>query len=68
MNYFFSFYHLFFFKLDRPSTLDWTEFRDIIFPIITGRYLERHIRKLFDLFDTSKDGHLSVQEIARKNI
>ena len=42
------------------------EFRDILFPIITGRYTERHIRKLFDLFDTSKDGHLSLQEIAGK--
>ncbi len=43
------------------------EFRDILFPIITGRYTERHIRKLFDLFDTSRDGYLSLQEISGKN-
>ncbi|CAF1217905.1 unnamed protein product [Rotaria sordida] len=49
---------------NRPKTLDWIEFRDILFPIITGRYTERHIRKLFDIFDTSKDGYLSLQEIA----
>ncbi|UJR14875.1 hypothetical protein I4U23_001860 [Adineta vaga] len=47
----------------RSKTLDWIEFRDILFPILTGRYMERHIRKLFDLFDTSKDGYLSFEEI-----
>ncbi|CAF1183420.1 unnamed protein product [Adineta ricciae] len=47
----------------RSKTLDWTEFRDVLFPIITSRYTERHIRKLFDLFDTSKDGFLSFEEI-----
>ncbi|CAF3803794.1 unnamed protein product, partial [Adineta steineri] len=49
---------------NRSETLDWVEFRDILFPMISGRYTEQHIRKLFDLFDTSGDGHLSVQEIA----
>ncbi|CAF1050170.1 unnamed protein product [Adineta ricciae] len=47
----------------RSKTLDWTEFRDVLFPIVTSRYTERHIRKLFDLFDTSKDGFLSFEEI-----
>ncbi|CAM4782059.1 unnamed protein product [Rotaria magnacalcarata] len=50
-------------QTNRCDSLDWIAFRDILFPIITGRYTERHIRKLFDLFDTSKDGRLSVQEI-----
>ncbi|CAF3156375.1 unnamed protein product [Rotaria sp. Silwood2] len=49
---------------NRPKTLDWIEFRDILFPIITGRYTERHIRKLFDLFDTNKNGYLSLHEIS----
>ncbi|UJR31832.1 hypothetical protein I4U23_019309 [Adineta vaga] len=48
----------------RLATLDWIEFRDILFPMVSGRYTEQHIRKLFDLFDISGDGHLSVQEIA----
>ena len=52
---------------DRSSTLDWVEFRDILFPMVSGRYTEQHIRKLFNLFDLSGDGHLSVQEIAGKN-
>ncbi|CAF1409889.1 unnamed protein product [Adineta steineri] len=47
----------------RSKTLDWNEFRDILFPILTGRYMEKHIRKLFDLFDTTKDGYLTLQEI-----
>jgi Ca2+-binding EF-hand superfamily protein len=55
------------FKSDRSETLDWIEFRDILFPIITGRYIERHIRALFDLFDTSRDGYLSLQEIAGRH-
>jgi Ca2+-binding EF-hand superfamily protein len=46
--------------------MDWIEFRDILFPILTGRYMERHIRKFFDLFDTTKDGYLSLQEITGK--
>ncbi|CAM2724985.1 unnamed protein product [Rotaria socialis] len=50
-------------QANRRDSLDWIAFRDILFPIITGRYTERHIRNLFDLFDTSKDGRLSVQEI-----
>ena len=33
---------------------------------MTNRYTERYIRKLFDLFDTNRDGHLAVPEIARK--
>ena len=52
------------FDLERSTTLDWTEFRDILFPIITGRRTERQIRTLFNLFDTRKDGYLSLQEIA----
>ena len=48
-------------------TLDWPEFRDILFPLITGRYTERHIRKLFELFDTTQDGYLSLQEISGKD-
>ncbi|CAF4325288.1 unnamed protein product, partial [Rotaria magnacalcarata] len=39
-------------QTNRCDSLDWIAFRDILFPIITGRYTERHIRKLFDLFDT----------------
>lgn len=56
------------FLSDRSQTLDWVEFRDILFPIISGRYTERHIRKLFDLFDTGHDGYLSLQEIAGKSL
>lgn len=47
--------------------MTWFEFRDILFPLITGRYTERHIRKLFELFDTTQDGYLSLQEIAGRN-
>ncbi|CAF3471943.1 unnamed protein product [Rotaria socialis] len=47
----------------RSKTLDWIEFRDILFPILTGRYTEKHIRKLFDLFDLKKDGYLSLVQI-----
>lgn len=50
----------------RPKTLDWIEFRDILFPIVTGRYIEEHVRKLFDLFDINKTGYLSFQEIIGK--
>ena len=59
----FEIFLLLLFKV-RSATLDWIEFRDILFPIITGRYTERHVRKLFDLFDTTRDGFLSIQEIA----
>ncbi|CAF1133464.1 unnamed protein product, partial [Didymodactylos carnosus] len=48
---------------ERPDTLNWNEFRDILFPILTGHYMDRHVRKLFELFDTSKDGYLSKGEI-----
>ncbi len=44
-----------------------SKFRDILFPLLAGRCTEQNIRKLFDLFDTSKDGYLSLQEIAGKN-
>ncbi|CAF1959714.1 unnamed protein product [Rotaria magnacalcarata] len=47
----------------RSKTLDWIEFRDILFPILTGRYTEQHIRKLFDLLDLRKDGYLSLVQI-----
>ncbi|CAF1160013.1 unnamed protein product [Rotaria sordida] len=47
----------------RSKTFDWIEFRDILFPILTGRYMKRHIRKLFDLFDINKDSYLSLEEI-----
>jgi Ca2+-binding EF-hand superfamily protein len=42
------------------------EFRDILFPIITGRYMEEHIRKLFSLFDINKNGCLGFKEITGK--
>ncbi|CAF3295658.1 unnamed protein product [Rotaria sp. Silwood2] len=47
----------------RSKTLDWTEFRDILFPILSGRYMERHIQKLFNVFDINKNGYLSLEEI-----
>ncbi|CAF1279237.1 unnamed protein product, partial [Didymodactylos carnosus] len=47
----------------REDTLKWNEFRDILFPILTGHYSDRHVRKLFELFDTSNDGYLSKEEI-----
>ena len=50
----------------RPKTLDWTEFRDVLFPIITGRYMEQHLRQLFELFDTQKTGHLASSDITGK--
>lgn len=49
---------------DRSTTMDWIEFRDVLFPIITGRRTERQIRALFNLFDTNQNGYLSLQEIA----
>ena len=41
-------------------------FRDILFPILTARYTEDHLRKLFDLFDSDQTGRLSTEELAGK--
>jgi Ca2+-binding EF-hand superfamily protein len=54
------------FDLDCSNTLDWIGFRDILFPILTGRYTEGHLRNLFNLFDVNKTGYLSRQELAGK--
>jgi hypothetical protein len=50
-------------NLVRPKTIDWIEFRDLLYPIVTGRYLERHFRQLFDLFDTRKIGFIFEEGI-----
>lgn len=51
---------------DRLKTLDWEDFRDVLFPILTGRYTERHLRKLFDLFDINQTGYLFSKELTGK--
>ena len=53
-------------ELDRSNTLDWEDFRDILFPILTGRYTKGHLRKLFDLFDLNQTGYLFSKELASR--
>ena len=52
--------------VETSKNVNWIEFREILFPIITGRFSDRHLRRLFDLFDQNRCGTLTNDEIRGK--
>ena len=47
----------------KPAGMDYPSFKKIVAGLITKRDQKREIRRMFHLFDTDRDGYISVKDL-----